>query len=337
MNAESLNENFSEEGISADGDARIAEQPPIEIPSKDLDGWIEKLKTCQPLLECEVKLLCGKAKEILMLENTVQHVHTPVTICGDVHGQFYDLMELFRIGGDSPQTNYLFMGDYVDRGYYSIETVTLLVALKVRYPTRITILRGNHESRQITQVYGFYDECLRKYSNSNVWKYFTDLFDFLPLTALVDEKIFCLHGGLSPSFDTLDTIRNLQRIQEVPHEGPMCDLLWSDPDDRNGWGISPRGAGYTFGNDVSKQFNLKNDLEMISRAHQLVMDGYSWTHGEQVVTVFSAPNYCYRCTNMAAIMVLPTEDLKDKEFIQFDPAPRKHEPHVTRRTPDYFL
>jgi serine/threonine-protein phosphatase 2A catalytic subunit len=147
-----------------------------------------------------------------------------VTVCGDIHGQFHDLMELFRIGkfpnaiyilligGKSPDTNYLFMGDYVDRGYYSVETVTLLVCLKVRYKDRITILRGNHESRQITQVYGFYDECLRKYGNANVWKYFTDLFDYLPLTAVVEQKIFCLHGGLSPSLDSLDQIRQLDRV-----------------------------------------------------------------------------------------------------------------------------
>ena len=179
------------------------------------------------------------------------------------------------------------MGDYVDRGYFSVETVTLLVALKIRYPQRITILRGNHESRQITQVYGFYDECLRKYGNANVWKFFTDLFDYLPLTALIDNQIFCLHGGLSPSIDTLDNIRALDRIQEVPHEGPMCDLLWSDPDDRCGWGISPRGAGYTFGQDISEAFNHNNGLTLIARAHQLVMEGYNWSQDRNVVTIFS--------------------------------------------------
>ncbi|XP_078004254.1 serine/threonine-protein phosphatase 2A catalytic subunit beta isoform isoform X2 [Phascolarctos cinereus] len=189
-----------------------------KVFTKELDQWVEQLNECKQLNENQVRTLCEKAKEILTKESNVQEVRCPVTVCGDVHGQFHDLMELFRIGGKSPDTNYLFMGDYVDRGYYSVETVTLLVSLKVRYPERITILRGNHESRQITQVYGFYDECLRKYGNANVWKYFTDLFDYLPLTALVDGQIFCLHGGLSPSIDTLDHIRALDRLQEVPHE-----------------------------------------------------------------------------------------------------------------------
>jgi diadenosine tetraphosphatase ApaH/serine/threonine PP2A family protein phosphatase len=120
-----------------------------------------------------------------------------------------------------------------------------------------------------------------------VWKYFTDLFDFLPLTALIDNQIFCLHGGLSPSIDTLDNIRALDRIQEVPHEGPMCDLLWSDPDDRCGWGISPRGAGYTFGQDISEAFNHNNGLTLVARAHQLVMEGYNWSQDRNVVTIFS--------------------------------------------------
>ncbi|KAK9750937.1 hypothetical protein RND81_02G230900 [Saponaria officinalis] len=224
---------------------------------------------------------------------------------------------------------------FSDRGYYSVETVSLLVALKVRHRDRITILRGNHESRQITQVYGFYDECLRKYGNANVWKHFTDLFDYLPLTALIESQVFCLHGGLSPSLDTLDNIRALDRIQEVPHEGPMCDLLWSDPDDRCGWGISPRGAGYTFGQDIAANFNHTNGLSLISRAHQLVMEGFNWCQDKNVVTVFSAPNYCYRCGNMAAILEIGEN--MESNFLQFDPAPRQIEPDTTRKTPDYFL
>lgn len=164
------------------------------------------------------------------------------------------------------------------------------------------MLRGNHESRQTTQVYGFYDECLRKYETANVWKTFTDIFDYFPLTAVVDSQIFCLHGGLSPSIDSLDHIRVLDRIQEVPHEGPMCDLLWSDPDDKAGWGLSPRGAGFTFGQDISELFNITNGLRLVSRAHQLVMDGYVHHHDRNVVTVFSAPNYCYRSGNQAAFM-----------------------------------
>ncbi|DBA85427.1 hypothetical protein WJX79_008449 [Trebouxia sp. C0005] len=306
-----------------------------EHPYASLDAQIEQLMKCSPLAEQDVKALCEKAREILVEESNVQPVKCPVTVCGDIHGQFSDLLELFRIGGNCPDTNYLFMGDYVDRGYHSVETVSLLVALKVRYRDRITILRGNHESRQITQVYGFYDECLRKYGNANVWKFFTDLFDYLPLTALVENQFFCLHGGLSPTLDTLDHIRALDRVQEVPHEGPMCDLLWSDPDDRCGWGISPRGAGYTFGQDISEQFNHTNGLTLVSRAHQLVMEGYNWCHDQNVVTIFSAPNYCYRCGNMAAIMEV--NETMNKKFLQFEPAPRRGEPEVTRRTPDYFL
>lgn len=302
---------------------------------KDLDGQIESLRGGNKLEEEQIKALTEKCRELLVKESNVQGVPCPITVCGDVHGQFYDLMELFRIGGDIPTTNYLFMGDYVDRGYYSVETASLLVALKVRYPRRITILRGNHESRQITQVYGFYDECLRKYGSPAVWTYFTDLFDYLPLTGLVENQIFCLHGGLSPNIENLDHIRSMDRIQEVPHEGAMCDLLWSDPDDRDGWNISARGAGYNFGRDISEQFNAKNGLTLISRAHQLVMEGYNWSHDRNVVTIFSAPNYCYRCGNQAGIMEL--DDCLNYSFLQFDPAPRPEGFHKQPRTPDYFL
>lgn len=196
----------------------------------DLDRQIEQLKRCEIIKENEVKALCAKAREILVEEGNVQRVDSPVTVCGDIHGQFYDLKELFKVGGDVPETNYLFMGDFVDRGYYSVETFLLLLALKVRYPDRITLIRGNHESRQITQVYGFYDECLRKYGSTDVWRYCTEIFDYLSLSAIIDGKIFCVHGGLSPSIQYLDQIRSIDRKQEVPHDGPMCDLLWSDPE-----------------------------------------------------------------------------------------------------------
>jgi len=224
----------------------------------DLDRQIEQLKRCEIIKESEVKDLCQKAMEILMEESNVQRVDAPVTICGDIHGQFYDLKELFRIGGSTPQTNYVFMGDYVDRGYYSLETFTLLLALKARYPDRITLLRGNHESREITQVYGFFDECQQKYGNPNVWKYCTEVFDLLTLAALIDGRVLCVHAGISPDLKTLDDICLINRNQEIPHEGGFCDLMWSDPDNSlEGWRISPRGAGWLFGAHVVTEFMAK--------------------------------------------------------------------------------
>eukprot|EP01132_Coremiostelium_polycephalum_P002882 gene2882-3583_t len=304
--------------------------------SSDLDRQIEQLKRCEIIKESEVRALCSKAREILLEEGNVQRVDSPVTICGDIHGQFYDLKELFKVGGDCPQTNYLFMGDFVDRGFYSVETFLLLLALKVRYPDRITLIRGNHESRQITQVYGFYEECVRKYGSVTVWRYCTEIFDYLSLSALVDGKIFCVHGGLSPSINTLDQIRAIDRKQEVPHEGPMCDLMWSDPEDFPGWNGSPRGAGFLFGEDIVQKFNHDNNLEFICRAHQLVMEGYKYMFNETLVTVWSAPNYCYRCGNVAAILQLD-ENLK-KHFAIFEAAPQESRGVPAKRpAPEYFL
>jgi len=271
------------------------------------DEWLQIVRGCQYLPETDLKRLCELVKELLMEESNIQPVNTPVTICGDVHGQFYDLLELFRIGGDLPDTNYVFMGDFVDRGYFSLETFTLLMCLKARYPDRITLLRGNHESRQITQVYGFYDECNSKYGNANVWKYCCQVFDFLTMAAIIDGSVLCLHGGLSPEVRTLDQIRVIARAQEIPHEGAFCDLMWSDPDDVQTWAVSPRGAGWLFGDKVALEFNHVNNLSLIARAHQLVMEGYKYHFNENVVTVWSAPNYCYRCGNVASVMVLNGE------------------------------
>ena len=163
--------------------------------------------------------LCDIVCDLLLEESNVQPVSTPVTVCGDIHGQFYDLEKLFRTGGAVPDTNYVFLGDFVDRGYYSLETFTRLLTLKAKWPDRITLLRGNHESRQITQVYGFYDECLTKYGNANAWRYCCRVFDLLTVAALIDEQVLCVHGGLSPDIRTLDHIRLINRNQEVPHKG----------------------------------------------------------------------------------------------------------------------
>ncbi|GBG29859.1 Serine/threonine-protein phosphatase 4 catalytic subunit [Hondaea fermentalgiana] len=304
--------------------------------NSDLDRQIEKLQRCEYLTESEVKVLCSRAREILIDESNVQRVDAPVTICGDVHGQYYDVKEIFRVGGECPTTNYLFMGDFVDRGFYSVETFLLLLALKVRYPDRITLIRGNHESRQITQVYGFYDECLRKYGSVNVWRYCTEIFDFLSLSAIIEDKIFAVHGGLSPSINTLDQIRIIDRKQEVPHDGAMCDLMWSDPEDIDGWGLSPRGAGYLFGKDVVDKFNHTNKIDLICRAHQLVMEGYKWMFDESLVTVWSAPNYCYRCGNVAAILELDENLGKQFKIVEAAPQDARGVPNK-RTSPAYFL
>ena len=228
------------------------------------------------------------------------------------------------------------MGDFVDRGYNSVETFLLLLTMKVRWPDRVTLIRGNHESRQITQVDGFYDECRRKYGNANVWRYCTEVFDYLALGALIDGKAFCVHGGLSPSIHSLDQIRAIDRKQEVPHDGAMCDLLWSDPEDIDGWTVSPRGAGFLFGGNIVAQFNRVNNLDLVARAHQLVMEGHKSMFNDTLVTVWSAPNYCYRCGNVAAILTLDKDF--GRSFKVFNAAPQDARNMPSKRpAPEYFL
>jgi serine/threonine-protein phosphatase PP1-1 len=157
----------------------------------------------------------------------------------------------------SGNQNYIFLGDFVDRGYFSLETFTLLMCLKAKYSDKVTLVRGNHESRQITQVYGFYEECFQKYGSSSVWKCCCQVFDFLALAAVVDGKILCVHGGLSPEIRTLDQIRVVARAQEIPHEGAFCDLVWSDPEEVDTWAVSPRGAGWLFGEKVASEVSFQ--------------------------------------------------------------------------------
>ncbi|THX84533.1 Metallo-dependent phosphatase [Aureobasidium pullulans] len=460
-------------------ESQVPQPGPARLsPGAGPDEWLEQAKQCKYLPEADMKRLCEIVKECLMEESNIQPVNTPVTVCGDIHGQFYDLLELFAVAGGMPcdnnpnepqseapkpeparsplpkgfsaadieppsqindprvkrkmkrrfqrdsaytssasnasddlgddfegddgqegselrgrvrsrssgsdhrgpagggdidesdqedddddsdsgiggspeasrkkqpgsssnnngKQNFIFLGDFVDRGYFSLETFTLLMCLKAKFPDRITLVRGNHESRQITQVYGFYEECQTKYGNASVWKSCCQVFDFLALAAIVDGKVLCVHGGLSPEIRTLDQIRVVARAQEIPHEGAFCDLVWSDPEEVDTWAVSPRGAGWLFGDKVATEFNHVNGLQLIARAHQLVNEGYKYHFKNQdVVTVWSAPNYCYRCGNVASIMTLG-EDL-EPDFTIFSAVPdhRRAVPAGRGRTGEYFL
>jgi len=303
----------------------------------NLDAWIEKVKKCEHLPESDFKKLCDIVKMLLVEEAAVQPVASPVTVCGDIHGQFHDLLQLFNVGGHIPEKSYIFMGDFVDRGCNSVETLTYLFLMKARYPSNITLIRGNHESRQITQVYGFYDECHRKYGSASIWKACCDVFDCMNIAAVIDGRVLCVHGGLSPLVNTLDKMRLIDRVQEIPHEGAFCDLVWSDPEEIDAWQISPRGAGWLFGAKVVNEFNHLNKLELICRAHQLVQEGYKYMFPDHnLVTVWSAPNYCYRCGNVAAILTL--DEQMERHFQMFHETPESQEiGQKLTRMPGYFL
>uniref|UniRef100_A0A8R7VGH2 Serine/threonine-protein phosphatase n=1 Tax=Triticum urartu TaxID=4572 RepID=A0A8R7VGH2_TRIUA len=275
-----------------------------------LDNIIARLlevKSLKPgknaqLSESEIKQLCAASKEIFLAQPNLLELEAPIKICGDVHGQYSDLLRLFEYGGYPPQSNYLFLGDYVDRGKQSLETICLLLAYKVKYPENFFLLRGNHECASVNRIYGFYDECKRRFS-VKLWKTFTDCFNCLPVSALIDEKILCMHGGLSPELNKLDQILNLNRPTDVPDTGLLCDLLWSDPsNEAQGWAMNDRGVSYTFGPDKVAEFLEKHDLDLICRAHQVVEDGYEFFADRQLVTIFSAPNYCGEFDNAGAMM-----------------------------------
>eukprot|EP00756_Hemistasia_phaeocysticola_P036712 Hpha_TRINITY_DN16657_c1_g11::TRINITY_DN16657_c1_g11_i2::g.178493::m.178493/K06269/PPP1C; serine/threonine-protein phosphatase PP1 catalytic subunit len=254
------------------------------------------------LTEAEVRMLVLRTRELFMQQSTLLELVAPVKICGDVHGQYCDLLRLFEYGGWPPDSNYLFLGDYVDRGKQSLETICLLLAFKVKYPENFFLLRGNHECASINRIYGFYDECKRRYT-VKMWKAFTDSFNCMPVSSLVDGKVLCMHGGLSPELHSMEQIRRILRPTDVPDTGLICDLLWSDPEEGiEGWGENDRGVSFTFGEDVVEKFLRKHDLDLICRAHQVVEEGYQFFARRQCVTVFSAPNYCGEFDNSGALM-----------------------------------
>ncbi|RCK62282.1 Serine/threonine-protein phosphatase PP-Z1 [Candida viswanathii] len=284
--------------------------------SSQIDVWIDKLinaayskrtkNVC--LKNSEIEIICSLAREIFLSQPSLLELSPPVKVVGDVHGQYLDLIRIFSKCGFPPKTNYLFLGDYVDRGKQSLETILLLLCYKIKYPENFFLLRGNHECANVTRVYGFYDECKRR-CNIKTWKLFIDTFNTLPIAAIVAGKIFCVHGGLSPVLNSMDEIRNIARPTDVPDFGLLNDLLWSDPADTlNEWEDNERGVSYVFSKVAINKFLSKFNFDLVCRAHMVVEDGYEFFNDRTLVTVFSAPNYCGEFDNWGAVMSV-LEDL----------------------------
>ena len=284
----------------------------------------------------DLNWLCREAMNVLSKDPILLHLEAPFVICGDLHGQFYDLLEFIKIGGKPPDTKYLFLGDYVDRGRNSIETFSILLALKIKYPEHVYLLRGNHETTEISRLYGFFAECAERYS-LDLWNRFNEVFKYLPLAAVISDRIFCVHGGLSPELNDLQQIAEIKRPLVVPDRGLLADLLWADPsNEHKGFCESERGTSFTFGYDVVDEFLKKNDFDLLCRAHQVVPHGFEFPFDpdHSTLTVFSAPDYCEEFGNTAAMLKVDEELRCSFEFV----APPARERRISFRpmTPRYY-
>ncbi|KAL6876569.1 Metallo-dependent phosphatase-like protein [Trichoderma novae-zelandiae] len=296
-----------------------------EIKEMDLDDYIKRLldagyagkvtkSVC--LKNAEIMAICARVREVFLAQPALLELDAPVKIVGDVHGQYTDLIRMFEMCGFPPTSNYLFLGDYVDRGKQSLETILLLLCYKLKFPENFFLLRGNHECANVTRVYGFYDECKRR-CNIKIWKTFIDCFNTLPIAAIVAGKIFCVHGGLSPALSHMDDIRNIARPTDVPDYGLLNDLLWADPADmEQDWEANERGVSYCFGKRVITDFLATHDFDLVCRAHMVVEDGYEFFNDRVLVTVFSAPNYCGEFDNWGAVMSVSSELLCSFELLK---------------------
>ncbi|PRT56837.1 Serine/threonine-protein phosphatase PP-Z1 [Wickerhamiella sorbophila] len=271
----------------------------------------------------EINSVCRAASELFLSQPVLLELATPVKVVGDTHGQFKDLMRIFRLSGMPPNTNYLFLGDYVDRGKQSLETIMLLFCLKLRFPNNVFLLRGNHECANVTKVYGFYDECKRR-SSLKAWRSIVDVFNTLPIAATIGSKIFCVHGGLSPNLTTLQDIEQISRPTDVPDSGLMSDLMWSDPDPQvKEWADNDRGVSYCFGKRVLDQFCNRFKFDLVARGHMVVEDGYEFFGNRKLVTIFSAPNYCGDFDNWGAVMSVDENLLCSFELLEPNKKPSK--------------
>lgn len=278
------------------------------------------------LNKVELINILSTVTEILKKEPNLIKVMDPVTLVGDIHGQFYDLLKILEVGGAPDQSKYLFMGDYVDRGSFSIEVCLLLFALKINYPENYIVLRGNHECRQITSHFNFHNECLIKY-DEEVYNRFMDAFDALPLTAIVNNKFFVVHGGISPYITDLKALLEVNRFEEIPSKGPLCDLMWSDPIEleteapHSSWEENlKRGCSYSFGGKALLPYLKSNNFVSLIRAHEVQMEGfkmYKWNKKidfPSCITLFSAANYCDVYGNKGAIIKFKSNNFNLVQF-----------------------
>eukprot|EP00668_Euglena_longa_P011442 GGOE01013846.1.p1 GENE.GGOE01013846.1~~GGOE01013846.1.p1 ORF type:complete len:495 (+),score=91.64 GGOE01013846.1:52-1485(+) len=244
-----------------------------------------------------------------------------ITVCGDIHGQYYDLLNIFELNGLPSEDNpYLFNGDFVDRGSFSLECILLLLSWKILLPNHFFMSRGNHEGRNLNKVYGFEGEVKAKL-DEKCFAVFSELFDWLPLCHVINNRVFCVHGGLFSSDGvTLDDIRKINRNRDIPDEGLMCEMLWSDPSPVRGRMPNKRGVGVAFGPDVTEQFLKNNNLELVIRSHEVKDEGYEVDHGGKLITVFSAPNYCDQIGNKGAFIRLNGKAMKP-EFTSYEAVP----------------
>lgn len=252
-----------------------------------------------------VNKLCDLVLTIFQNEPNILYLEAPLYLFGDIHGQFSDLIHFLEMTGLPPNNKFLFMGDYVDRGNNSIEVCLLLFALKIMYPNAIYILRGNHECPDINKLYGLLSECESRFGKDAkyIYKKLNQVLCSLPLCAIINNKIFCVHGGISPSLTKINDINTINRFCKIPNDGLLCDLMWSDPSNSNEkWGINSRGVSCTYNGEAITTFLKNNKLQLICRAHQLVSEGYKFFDSNKLVTVFSAPNYCGNCGNDGAVM-----------------------------------
>mmetsp|Transcript_13514 Transcript_13514/g.25412 ORF Transcript_13514/g.25412 Transcript_13514/m.25412 type:complete len:490 (-) Transcript_13514:1478-2947(-) len=270
--------------------------------------------------------IIAKATEIFRREQNMLSIPEPVVVVGDIHGQFFDLLKLLEIGGSPESNNYLFLGDYVDRGCFSVECLILLYALKINFPTSFMMIRGNHECRQLTSFFNFRSEVLNKYDEMT-YAVIMDSFDCIPIAALINKKFIALHGGLSPELQTIRDLQSISRFAEPPKQGMMCDLLWADPVEsadgkaREQFKLNQvRGCSFFFSVEAVNRFLRRNDLISVIRAHEAQMDGYKmyrWNGSTEfpcVITIFSAPNYCGVYKNRGAIIKLENSTLNIQQY-----------------------